>query len=95
MFISLDLIDDLKKEFQTFVEEECEGDEYATATISIDKEDKKPWYHANGDPEKDGHYSGLPPVGLQGALHQLQASIGLEYLSITLCCGEIDLLIAP
>ena len=93
MHTILDLIDDLKKEFQAFINEECEGDKYATATISIDNKDRTPRYHANGDPEKDGHYSGLPPVGLQGALHQLQASIGLEYLSITLCSGEIDILI--
>lgn len=91
MFISLDLIDDLKKEFQAFVDEECEGDEYATATISISSEDRKPWYHANGDPEKDSYYSGLPPVGLQGALHQLLTATGLEYLGITLCNGEIDI----
>lgn len=91
MFISLDLIDDLKKEFQAFVNEECEGDEYATATVSIDTKDRKPWYHANGDPEKDGYYSGLPPVGLQGALHQLLAATGLTYIGITLCSGEINL----
>ena len=91
MYISLALLDDLKKEFQAFVAKECEGDEYATASISINNEDRTPTYHANGDPERDGYYSGMPPVGLQGALRQFLTAMGLIYVSITLCDGELGL----